>query len=258
MTTMIQADDPTLHVGMVDATVWAEAVEHLRGDAIPGGDPDRLALWQAAGIITDGGPDPLWRRALVIAQTSLRGCRIVSRFGDVVFEAAVLVAAERDWAICVTSRATVARDDEGAEVVGAVHPMVEVAIAPADRLWRLIRRVLPPLEELRHEPHATRQGSARRLALEGVVIPESMRTAPENLTRHLLQLPDLPRELLNVAEPRAAVFTHTVVADDGAVKALSRTWALGQRLYLVDVGTASVWEVPPGDLGFALVEGLTA
>ncbi|SDL20489.1 hypothetical protein SAMN04488242_0740 [Tessaracoccus oleiagri] len=257
MTTMIQADDPTLHVGMIGGTVWADAVDRIHAGVVPDDDADLRALWEAAGILTREGIDPLWARAIEIAQTSTRGCEIVSRYGDVVFAATVLLANERDQATCVTSRATVATDADGREVVGAVHPMVELAIAPADRLWRLIRRVLPPLDALRHEPRVTPESEAKRVTLDGVTIPESMTATPESFALHLLDLPNLPPKILDATEPQATVFTYTLVGDGDGVRTLSRTWALGKKLYLIDAESASIWEVPPGDVGSALVRGLT-
>lgn len=254
MTTMIESEDPTLHVGMVGSTIWSDAVEEIRDGVVLTGDRDKLAFWEAAGIVAGDRLDPLWGRAIAVEQSADRGIEIVSRYGDVIFAGTVLV--DGDAAICVTTRATVEADAAGTEVVGAVHPMVEVAIAPSHRLWQLIRRVLPPVDELRHEPRATLESEAKRVTLEGVVIPDAMKATPETFASHLLDLPNLPGAILDATDPRASVFTYTLVSDDRGTRTLSRTWALGRKLYLIDADSGSIWEVPPGDLGFALVQGL--
>lgn len=256
MTTMFQSEDPTMHVGMVGAEIWLDAVERIRDGVVPTDDVDQLAFWEAAGILASGQLDPLWGRAITVEHSADRGIEILSRYGDVVFSATVLV--DGDTATCVTSRATVAANAEGVEEVDALHPMVEVAITPSSRVWELIRRVMPPLDELRHEPRPTRESEAKRVTLEGVVIPEVMKATPESFATHLLEIPNLPPAILDATDPRASVFTYTIISDDRGTRTYSKTWALGRKLYLIDADTGSIWEVPPGDLGFALVQGLAS
>lgn len=256
MTTMIQSEDPTLHIGIVGADVWGSAVEEIVDGEVPTDDPDKLAFWEAPGILADGKLDEMWGRAIRIAQTSVRGTEIISRYGDVVFAATVLVDRAGEWATCATTRAAVGVNEEGVEVVEAVHPMLEIAIAPADRLWALIRRVLPPLDALRHEPRVTLESEAKRITLDGVEIPEEMKASPETFAQHLMQLPFLPPQFYDIADPEASVFTYTLDADSGKVRTSSRTWALGRKLYLIDADTASIWEVPPGDVGSSLLQAL--
>lgn len=254
MTTMIVSEDPTLHVGMVGSIIWSDAVEQIKGGVVPTEDRDQLAFWEAAGILADGALDPLWGRAITVEQSADRGIEIISRYEDVIFAGTVLV--DGDTAVCVTTRATVTANVEGVEVVDAVHPMVEVAVAPSHRLWQLIRRVLPPLDELRHEPRPTREAEAKPITLDGVQIPDAMRATPENFAAHLLELPNLPGAILDATDPRASVFTYTLISNEDGTRTYSRTWALGRKLYLIDADSASIWEVPAGDLGHALVQGL--
>lgn len=248
MTTMIQApEEPSLHVGLVGVEVWNDAVEGIRDGVLPPADPDISVHWEAAGIIADGRLDELWGRAIDIAQTSRRTTMLLARMGDVVFQSTVLVSRDGRWATTHVARFTVARDEEGTEVVGTMHPMVEVAIAPTDRLWTLIRRTLPPLEELRHEPRATHLGDATRLTVDlGQLDP----TSPE------AGLPRLPDGIVDGSETRASVFTLTVVADGEQLTRSEKIWALGESLFLIDPDTASVWKVPPGDVGSTLVRSL--
>lgn len=255
MTTMIQSEDPTLHVGLIEASVWADAVEDIRGGVIPRDDEDKLAFWEAAGIIADGHLDELWGRAIAVTQQSTRACELLSRKDDVVFSATVLVDA--GWVVSCTNRATVANVD-GVESVDKLHPMTEVAIAPVERAWQVLRRVLPPEDALRHEPRATSLAEATQITVDLASVPESMRATPETFAAHLYQLPSLPPEIIDLADPRATVFTYCLVADAQGVHTSNKTWVLGKALYLIDADTASVWKVPAGDLAHTLVATLTA
>lgn len=253
MTTMIQSEDPTLHVGLVEATVWADALEDITDGTLPLDDKDKLAFWEAAGIVVDGELDELWGRAIAVAQHSTRACELLSRKDDVVFNATVLVDA--GWVVSCTSRGTVATVD-GVEALDKLDPMMEVAIAPAERAWQVLRRVLPPEEPLRHEPRAAHVDEAERVAVDLEALPESMRATPETFAAHLYEMPNLPLPIVELADPRATVFTYTLVADDNGVRTSNKTWVLGSALYLIDADTASMWQVPDGDLGHTLVASL--
>ena len=254
MTTMIQSEDPTLHVGLIEATVWADAVEEITDGVFPRDDADKLAFWEAAGIIADDQVDELWGRAISVAQKATRASELLSRKDDVVFSATVLV--DGGWVVTCTSRATVANVD-GAESLDKIHPMLEVAIAPADRIWQVIRRVLPPEEALRREPRATNVDEAKQINVDLSAIPETMRATPETFAAHIHEMPNLPPQIVDISDPRATVFTYTLVADDAGVRTSNKTWVLGKALYLIDADTASMWEVPEGDLGHTLVASLT-
>ncbi len=252
-TTMIRSEDPTLHVGLVEASVWADAVERIRDGEVPRDDEDQLAFWEAAGILAGGLLDEAWGRALHVVQTSQHAVEVLSVHEDVAFAATVFV--DGDWAVACTSRATVGNVD-GAEAVDRIHPMVEVALTPRPRVWQLVRRVLPPLDELRHEPRPTRLDEATRVDLSS--IPDEMRATPETFAAHLYHLPQLPPEIADATDPRATVFTYGVRATPAGVQTSNKTWILGRALTLVDADTASMWQVPPGDLGAALTQFLLA
>ncbi|WP_296137073.1 hypothetical protein [uncultured Tessaracoccus sp.] len=252
-TTMIRSEDPTLHVGLVEASVWADAVERIRDGAVPRDDEDQLAFWEAAGILDGGLLDQGWGQALRVVQTSEHAVELLSRYDDVAF--AVTVFVDADWSVACTSRATVGTVD-GVEAVDRIHPMLEVALTPRHRVWQLVRRSLPPLDELRHEPRPTRLDDATRVDLSS--IPDEMRATPETFAAHLYQLPQLPPELVDATDPRATVFTYGVRATPTGVQTSNKTWILGRALTLVDADTASMWQVRPGDLGAALTQFLLA
>lgn len=253
MTTMIQSEDPTLHVGLIEATVWADAVEEITDGVFPRDDDDKLAFWEAAGIIADDQVDELWGRAITVAQQSTRACELLSRKDEVVFSATVLV--HDGWVVSCTSRGTVANVD-GEESVDKLHPMMEVAIAPVHRAWQVIRRVLPPEDALRHEPRATNVDEAKQITVDLSSIPEGMRSTPETFAAHLYELPHLPPQVIDLSDPHATVFTYSLAADESGVHTSNKTWVLGKALYLIDADTASMWQVPDGDLGHTLVTSL--
>lgn len=254
MTTMIQAEDPTVHVGLIGNDVWAAALQQIHpGMTVEDLDEDLRVHWQAAGIVTESGLDELWVRAIGLARDANRATKILSKYRAMVFDATVLV--DDDWAVVTTQRATV-EHAEGVERIDKVHPMTEVAIGPRGRLWPLIRRVLPPLEPLRAEPRATHVEEATRLQLDLSSLPEAARASQELLAAKLRQLPELPGAVLDALEAEAEVWAHTIVATHEGVRASTKVWALGQHLTLFDPDTATAWQVPAGDLGHTLVEGL--
>lgn len=256
MTTMIESEDPGLYVGILSGIIWDEAVERIIAGEIPQDNLDRIAFWQAAGIVVDDKLDPMWAKAIHAAQGSRIGCELVSTYDGVVFHATVLIDRQSDSAVCITDRGTIEADQDGVERVAGVHPMTEVAIAPVNRVWSLIRRVLPPLEELRSQPQPTAQSEAKELSLQGIEIPERMRANPETFAQHLQQLPNLPGPFYDLFDAKANVFSYTLVSDGNGVRTSGKTWALGDKLYLIDADTASAWEVPPGNLGYTLVRDL--
>lgn len=241
---------------MIRATAWSEAVQQLRGE-VPAGD-DMLRLeWEAAGIISpDGALEPDWARALRVTQDAMIGTEVISVYAGIVFSATLFLMGED--LVCVTARATYRDDEPGGELtIDAVHPLLEVALGPSADPWLLLRRVLPPLEELRADPREPDAASTRELALAGVEIPERMRADVETFASHMAQLPSLPTALADAVDPRASVFAFSLRADRGALETTSRAWSLGRRgLYRVDSETARTFEVAEGDIGWHLVDAL--
>lgn len=246
---MIAAENPAVRVGLIRAVAWSGAVEKLRG-TVPAEDDLRLE-WEGAGLLTPEGELVAdWARALRVTQDSLAGSQVVSVFDGVVFSATLFRL--DDDLVCVTARAT--HDESGQ--IDAVHPLLEVALGPAADPWLLLRRVLPPLDELRADPRETRPGEAAPLSLNGVEIPEQLRADPSR-GAEVAQLPTLPAAVADAVDPRATVFTYTLRGDGGRAQQSNRAWALGKKdLYRVEPDTAQVLQVPTGDIGHLLSTAL--
>lgn len=254
MTTMIQSEDPAIHVGIVGAQVWADALEKITAGAVPQDDPDLLAFWEAAGILRRGELDQMWASALRVVQESTVGSQLISTYGKVVFRGTIMV--EGEHAVCLTERGVVGANEDGERIIQGLDPMIEVAIAPAGKVWKLVRRVLPPLEELRHEPKAAKLRDEDLVTLEGLRLPPSMVAKPETFASELHQLPNLPPRLVDLFDARAQVFAFTYALDDDGARTSSKAWALGKRLYMVDSDENLIWQVPAGQLGATIVAAL--
>lgn len=252
---MIEAENPLVKVGLIGAAAWSSAVQSIRG-TIPTGDEMMRLQWEAAGIVTpDGELDPEWARTISVTQGSLRGAEVVSVYEHMVFAATVLVG--DGTVVCVTARGATEEVD-GAEKITAVHPMLEVAMAPSAQAWLLLRRVLPPLDALRAEPRPTAPGEVELLTLDGVEIPETMKASQETFSTHFVNLPTLPTAVVDAVEdPVATVFAYMLGVDGGKVRQSSQAWSLGSRgLYRVDSDTAAVGKVPHGDLAHRILAEL--
>lgn len=247
---MIAAENPAVRVGLIRAVAWSGAVAQLRG-TVPADDDLRLE-WEGAGLITPEGEIVTdWARALRVTQDSVNGAQVVSTFDGVAFSATLFRL--DDDLVCVTARAT--QDETGS--IDAVHPLLEVALGPASDPWLLLRRVLPPLAELRADPRETGPGEAAPLSLNGVEIPEHLRSDPARGAAEVTQLPTLPAAVADAVDPRATVFAYTLRGDGGRAQQSNRAWALGKKdLYRVEPDTAQVLRVPAGDLGHLLSSAL--
>ncbi|MDO5287677.1 MAG: hypothetical protein Q4G45_12775 [Actinomycetia bacterium] len=254
MTTMM-SDDRGLHVGMVTGQVWESAVEKIVAATVPRDDPDELALWEATGILAGGKLDPGWGQAISIAQTATTMAQLVSVYQEVMFSATVWVARDGRHAVTATTRSTIETDDDSSERVDQTHPLLEVAAAPTARLWDLLRRVLPPVDELRHEPRPTSEDEARRVVLDPDQVPAWMRTSQAAFSEGLPLLPQLPAAIRDALEPRARVHSF-VTREQPEPYRVSQHWLLGKQLHLVDEKSRSMWTVPPGALAHALVTDL--
>lgn len=250
---MITAENPAVKVGLLGAKAWSDAVTLIRDD-VPRDDEMRLLEWQAAGLVDDEGHlDGDWATALKVTQDALKGAEVVSVYDGVVFSATLFVDGSQGTVVCVTARGAYA--GEGAtQVIDAVHPMLEISSAPASEAWLLVRRVLPPLDQLRAHPREARPEEVTPVSLAGVELPDSMKASPEAFANHLLNLPTLPSAVVDALDPTASVFLFSLDGSGGSVSTSSQAWALGNRgLYRVDSRHATVAEVPVGDLGHQIV-----
>lgn len=245
---MITAEHPLVKVGLIGAAAWSSAVQHLRADAPPVDDEMTTLQWEAAGLVdADGAVDPEWARAIRVTQDAIVGAEVVSVYQEMAFAATLL--RHEQTLVCVTARGAI----EGRKIT-AVHPMLEVAMAPSELGWELLRRVLPPLKELRADPRPTRPGDIELLTLDGVEIPESMRASQQSFATHLSDLPTLPTAMADALDPEASVFVYLLNAEGAHVRQSSQAWALGRLgLYRVDSDTAAIAKVPAGDLAHRIL-----
>ncbi|MEO7587766.1 MAG: hypothetical protein ABIS84_07020 [Arachnia sp.] len=147
--------DQGLHVGRLATPAWQAAVEHLARHAPADAPEELLAQWRAAGIVdADLAVAPDWQRAIDAQTNAAAAITLVARMSDVAFLTNLYLCPDLALDVAVTLRATVA---EGSAVsrIDFVHPQAEVATAPHDRLWSLLRRVLPPLDAFRADAPGT-------------------------------------------------------------------------------------------------------
>lgn len=247
--TMVVEDD--LHVGMVHYDVWADAMEQIRGGEIQHSDEDTMAGWEAAGIITRDGLAPDWALALRVAQEATAGMEIVSVYREVAFDAMIYLLDEH--IVTVTSRAAVEAGEDGWEMVG-VHAMLEVVLASRIDPWRLVRRVLPPLDVVRAEPRLPRREELEPLHVDLSGMTDEAKFDTELFSRRLQQLPNLPAAMRDALDPVASVFAYGLGQVDGQLRTSNDAWSVGEdALYHLIPGTAAVTKVPPGQLGAELL-----
>lgn len=146
--TMVSTADE-LSVGRVPTPAWQAAVDHLSaGDASQVGEELQLE-WRAAGIIdADLRVAPDWAEAIDVTARSSLTMALVARQDDVAFLTQVHADATLQRVVTVTIRSLL-EQVEGKDSIEFVHPQSEVATAPLSRLWPVLRRVMPPLDEFR-------------------------------------------------------------------------------------------------------------
>ena len=240
-----------LQVGMVGYTIWADAMEQIRDGQLPHADEDTLASWEAAGIITSRGLSQDWGLALRVAQEATSGMEIVSTYRDVTFDAMVFVLDAH--IVTVTSRAAVEETDEGLQATG-VHSMLEVVLASHVDPWRLLRRVLPPLDAVRAQPRLPRAEELEPLTLDVVDMPQEALFDQELFARRLQHLPTLPTTVRDALQPVASVFAYGLGQVGGQLRTSNDAWSVGELdLYHLVPGQPGVTRVPTGQLGAELL-----
>lgn len=242
----------SLRVGLVGQQAWLSATQLITGDELPQAEPDIHDDWAAAGIEVSSGLDPQWGKALALTRAPKVALQLLSQYNDVLFEATILVG-DVD-AASITQRSRLKEGPDGPEVVGA-HPMIEVALAPTVEVWRLIRRVLPPLDDARAEPSPTQQGAP--LVVEVENLPDSLRMDPAALLRRLPCMPELPDDARDALHPAASVFAIGIAEFPDGMRRFQDAWSIGAKgLYHMVPGRPGLFRVPRGHVGGHLLHQL--
>lgn len=248
-TTMLVEDG--LQVGMVDHNAWADAMEQIRDGQLPHADEDTLASWEAAGIITPRGLAADWGLALRVAQEATSGMEIVATYSGVTFDAMIFVLTEH--MVTVTSRAAVEETDEGLRATG-VHSMLEVVLASRVDPWRMLRRILPPLDAVRAQPRLPRAEELEPLTLDVSDMPEDALFDQDLFSYRLQQLPNLPASVRDALDPVASVFAYGLGQVEGQLRTSNDAWSVGELdLYHLVPGQPGITKVPAGQLGAQLL-----
>lgn len=242
---------------LIGIPVWNDAVERIVGGTVPTDDPDQLLAWRAAGIINEAGAlDPQWSAAITIANTATTAIQLMSSYQGMVFDATVIVSWARRTAVSLTKRSTYVTNEEGKSVIDESDPMMEVALAPSDDAWALIQRVLPPLDLARATPVLVPAGELCLINYANIAIPPEYMKSHRHLATHLADIPTLPPEMRATVQADAEVFTFTVSADTGQTRTAEQIWAVAEKLYRIDPSNSTLAEVPSGDIGGQLVNGV--
>lgn len=220
--------DGQLHVGRLSAPAWQSAVDQLADD-VPDVAQEQVVLeWRAAGIVDAAlrvAPD--WQRAIDAQARSTVSVTLVARMEDVAFLTALYICPGLETAVTVTLRATTDASDGRIDMV---HPQAEVAMAPSDRPWVLLRRVVPPLDAFRAE-----RGAPNESPVPLHITQESLATAEA---------------------ARASVFAFGVHADTG--RSDEAVWYLGDnQLHRLSPDTLEVLRVTDGDVASGLLSLIT-
>ena len=251
MSTNTMVTEDGLHVGMVEYNTWADAVQQIRGGEVPHADEDTMAAWEAAGIITRDGLASDWALALKVAQEATAAMEIVSVYREVAFDAMVFALDEH--LVTLTSRAAVEAAEDGWQMVG-MHIMLEVVLASRVDPWRLIRRVVPPLDLVRAQPRLPRRDELEPLTVDVSDMPEDALFDQELFSQRLNQLPNLPPSLRDALDPVASVFAYGLGQVDGQLRTSNDAWSVGEEaLYHLIPGSPGVTKVPAGQLGAELL-----
>lgn len=221
----------------------------------PGGpEPGPPLDWNElteAGIATEPGTlEPLWERLLDAWANSPVVFRITSTYRDLAYEAVLAVGALN---VCVLKRSRI--EAAGATLRKVAHdPYLEVAVT-AGHPWRLVRRVLPPLETLRATPKQSPASQTFPLTLSDQTradVIAACTAGTELSTAEALRSAGIPPHINAALDAEASTsWLLTVAAGETVGVGLGSYMASGEHLYRATFGTQVAWdEVRPGDLGY--------
>lgn len=240
---------PPLKIWMVTPHTWNVAAQAAQADSP---DPADDASWKElvdAGIASQAGVlDPMWKAVLAQTLTAPIAFRVASTYNNLAYLADVSLG--DNVTTCLTRRLSVAEAEDGSLEPTGADPQMEFVVTTHGRPWELIRRVLPPLDELRAEPRQTR--TAERV--EQAVDAETLKRIREGL-----DVPGLSPNMADALAPKASVTLMSLVdapgAPEGSTGVGFATWVLGEDgLYTLERkgDTACVTKVSPGDIGFTI------
>lgn len=244
-------DSTPLRGWMASPQAWNLAVALVQGTAgeSDGGSAEARAELERAGITSDGVLDSMWGAVIRQTITANATFRVVSVFNGLAYLCDVSVG--QDVATSLTRRLAVEPDGSGEFVAMGADPQIEFVVASASHVWPLIRRVLPPIDEVRAEPQQT--PAARRVEH---VIDEQLIA----LARQSLDSAAIDPKIRDAFRARATIMIqHTIFSGNHSQPDIGigmRAWLVGDEgLYSIERhdGTVGVYEVAPGDVGFGVV-----
>lgn len=248
-TTMLLEDG--LKVGMVNLTTWADALDKIRDGQLPDTDRHTLTDWQSAGIATPDGLAPDWALAIHVAQEATSGMEIVATYRNVAFNTTILVL--EPHVVTITSRTAIENTNAGPQAT-STDPILEVALASDLDPWRLLQRVLPPLDAVRAQPRLPRAEELEPLTLDVSDIPDQALADQTPIAPQLQQLPNLPASIRDALDPVASVFAYGIGQVAGQLHTSNDAWSIGEQdLYHLVPGQPGLTKVPPGQLGAQLL-----
>lgn len=219
-----------------------------------------LAELRQQGIV-DGRHEiaPTWAPVLSELGSATVSMRVVARQGALVMHSDAVVLP--GLAIVSSERRTARRRADGSEEVRAAEGVVEVALGRPDELWSMVRRAIPPKDELRADP-------TTHVSVDRILISEEDQARVRAIVRQrrtdhidpreavsLMGAPD-PR-LRDMVDPSASVAVVGVARGPERRLVVSRQWSVASsRLYLTSMDEEStevlMGEVSPGHLAAEL------
>lgn len=243
---------PPMKIWMVTPQTWNVAAQAAQ-DQI-GRPTDRAddASWKElvdAGIAVEAGVlDPMWRTVFSQTLTAPIAFRVASTYNGLAYIADVSLG--ENVTTCLTRRLSVAEGEDGSLEPTGADPEMEFAVTTPGRPWELIRRALPPVDDLRAAPRQTR-------AVERIEQPVDADVLMA--IREGLDVPGLSPSVFDAFTPKATVTLMALVeapgAPDGSSGIAFTAWVLGEDgLYSLErkKDTACVTKVSPGDIGFTV------
>lgn len=134
----------------ISSEAWDMATAAVR-DGGHGGDhqPDGPAWAELtqAGIALDDHVTAPWREALAVAADPAIVLRITATYNGISGQSTISIAGAR--IVCVQRRRAFGSTADGGVRITGTEPAVEVSLFSTDTFWNGVRRILPPLPQLR-------------------------------------------------------------------------------------------------------------
>lgn len=245
------SSSPAIHAVRLPLAAWNAACRRVGGDEAPLTDANVTALVASGLAGEDGVVKERWAGLIASYLDAPSSVRASATYGNLLYRASVALG---QASICVLERFTTRADDQGGVETIQRDDDLEISVTTGHP-WTLLRRVLPPLDNLRASSRQTAPGNAAPVSVPEPILAwaqEQCRTHPADQVLEALQRRSSGRlhDLLQ-ADDASVSYVWTTQTSRGPHLGLAWYLASPDHLFRATFSDDHPFEeVNPGDLAF--------